>query len=463
MNSRIVPSGSRVGTLRFRLTGLATVVVALVLMVSAIAVLAVQRRQLVANLDASLQQRADTIARQLDGDRSTAFLNTNDEDRAVQLVALDGHVLAATPNLAGAPALPIEISDTREDSFGTWDDLPLEDDSYRVLSRTVQTTAGPAILHVAENSDDFEEAVLTLAIALAGTIPAVVAILAALIWWLTGRALEPVERMRAQVDSISAAHSGRRVDTSDRTDEISRLGATMNRMLDRLADANERQRRFVADAAHELRTPLTRIRTNLDVDLAHPDTADPAETISTVRQETITLQRLVDDLLHLARSDAGESPRLREPVDLDDIVMQEIRELRTMSQTPTIDATLVSAAHLYANPEHLRRAIRNVLTNAIRHARSSITVALREFDSEIELSVIDDGPGIPAEHRERIFERFARVQDARTVDDGGTGLGLAITRDIVESHGGTIVYEPDHDGACFVIRIPTGHDDLTEA
>lgn len=444
-----------VGSLRFRLTALATVVVALVLTITAVALSTVQRRQLLADLDAALEQRADLIAEDFAAAVASTPLNTNDEDRLIQLVADDGTILAATSNLAGAAALPDSLSDSRTQAIETRSDLPLEDDSYRVLSRRIDTAAGPAVLHVAENSDDLDDTVRNLQLALLITIPAVVATLAGLTWWLTGRTLKPVDRMRAQVDAISATNSAQRVDVTGRDDEIRRLGVTMNHMLDRLDEATARQRRFVADAAHELRTPLTRIRTNLEVDLAQPDTADPTATIATVREEAIGLQHLIDDLLHLARSDAGRTAAHLEPVDLDDIVMQEVRDIRSMHPMLRTDTTRVSAAHLDAVADDLRRAVRNLLTNAARHATSAITVDLSEAEGVVELSVADDGPGVPAAHRERIFERFTRVQDARTRDDGGSGLGLAITRAIVEGHGGTIAYTDGPDGgARFVVRIP---------
>ncbi len=448
------PPGAQ--SLRFRLTAVATIVVAAVLAITAVALVVVQRGQLTANLDASLQQRADVLNADFAVNVSPMLLSTNDEDRAVQLVSLDGVVLAATSNLAGQPPLATPPV-TTDEIIESRDDLPLDDDRYRFLSRRIQTAEGPAVLHVAENSDDLEDAIRTLTVALTVTIPTVVAILAAFIWWLTGRTLEPVDRMRAEVDSITTTNSDRRVQVPEHDDEISRLGVTMNRMLDRLADASDRQRRFVADAAHELRTPLTRMRANLDIDLAQPDTADPFGTIHTVREETIELQGLLDDLLHLARSDAGRTPRHREPVDLDDIVMDEIHDLRISHPELTIDASEVSAAHLHANPDQLRRAVRNVFANAARYAEHTATIALGESTSEIVLTVTDDGPGIPKEHRDRIFERFSRLQDARTRHEGGAGLGLAITRDIIENHGGTIYYDTGHhDGAHFVIKIPHG-------
>jgi signal transduction histidine kinase len=240
----------------------------------------------------------------------------------------------------------------------------------------------------------------------------------------------------------------------DRDDEIARLATTMNRMLDRLDESADRQRRFVADAAHELRTPLTRIRTDVEVDLAQPDNADPTATNNAIRQETIDLQHLIDDLLHLARSDSGHRARHDRALDLDDIVLAEIRQQRTTANV-SIDAGRVSAAHLSGDPGQLTRAVRNVLSNATRHAHRSVTVTLTELDHTIELTVADDGPGVPPHHQERIFERFAWVDDARTRLDGGTGLGLAITRDIIEAHGGSIAYDPEWAaGARFVVTLP---------
>jgi signal transduction histidine kinase len=440
-------------TLRFRLTALATVVVAVVLALTAVVLLLVQHRQLTAGLDASLTQRADTLTAAFADGIEVAHVAGDTQDRAVQLVGPDGGVLARTANLAGVPPLPGPPDGTGQ-VIRTRRDLPLEDDAYRVLTRSVDTAAGPAVLHVAEASGDLGDAMGVLTVSLAVTLPAVVALLAAMIWWLTGRALGPVEAIRAEVESITTAGSGHRVPVPVREDEIGDLATTMNRMLDRISDADERQRRFVADAAHELRTPLTRIRTTVEVDLAHPSRSDPPATNRTIREEAVALQGLIDDLLFLARSDAGHRSDHRETVDLDDIVMAEIRRQR-ITTTMRIDATGLGAACVEADPGHLTRAVRNLLDNATRHARSTVTVTLTERDGGIELTVTDDGPGVPPPHRDRIFDRFTRVDDARTSDDGGTGLGLAITKDIVTNHGGTIGYDTmwEH-GARFVVVLP---------
>jgi len=447
---------SQAGSLRFRLTAVATVVVATVLTVTALALIQLQRWQLLENLDASLEQRSQTIAGLVAEDPSATPLVTDDDDRAVQLVDDSGTVLAASANLRGVQPLPDPFGETdRTEHLATRDDLPLDDNAYRVLTTAITTAEGPAVLHVAETTDDMNDAIRLLGTALAASIPVIVAVLAGLMWWLTGRTLKPVDQIRTEVDAINDADSTKRLQAPQRDDEIGRLAHTMNRMLDRLHDAAERQRRFVGDAAHELRTPLTRIRTNLDVDLSQPENADLTATAHEVRQETIGLQRLIDDLLHLARSDAGQASRHRQTVDLDDIVMEEIREQRDATPAITIDAQEVSAASLDANPEHLARAVRNLLTNAAQHADTTVAVALREDDQQLVLTVTDDGPGVPVTHRDRIFERFARVDDARTRSDGGTGLGLAITKDIVNAHGGTINYDAGYTGgARFVISIP---------
>ncbi|MDH4278440.1 MAG: ATP-binding protein [Acidimicrobiia bacterium] len=444
----------RFGSLRFRLTALATIVVAIVLTVTAAALVNVQRRQLTANLDASLEQRADTITAELAEELPDEPFATNDEDRAVQLVDGQGSILATSTNLIGEAALPNPLGPNDAEMFLTRDDLPLEDDTYRVLTRRVDTRAGEAFLHVTENIDDLNGALNKLTTTLLVTVPLVMALLALVIWWLTGRTLGPVDTIRSQVDAISATNSQNRVDVPSRDDEITRLAVTMNRMLDRLDNAARQQRRFVADAAHELRTPLTRIRTDVEVDLSQPDNADPGATNAAVRDEVIELQSLIDDLLHLARSDAGRPLAAHRPVDLDDIVLAEVRQQRTITDID-IDTSGVSAAHLKGHGDQLARATRNLLSNAVRHANTGVAVTLHERADAIELAIADDGPGVPTEHRDRIFERFARIDGARTRNDGGTGLGLAITKDIIEYHGGTIAYDPSWtSGARFVITLP---------
>ena len=284
-------------------------------------------------------------------------------------------------------------------------------------------------------------------------VPLAVVVLAALVWLVVGRTLRPVERMRAEVASIGLAELDRRVPEPPGDDEIARLAVTMNEMLARLEHAARRQQRFVADASHELRTPLTRMRTELEVDERHPDEADPAATRRSVLEEIAGLQRLIDDLLVLARTD-GEPTRRAEPVDLDDLVLEEIR---AADGAPiSIDGHAVSAAQVVGDRDELRRVVRNLLDNARRHATTAVSVELTERGGQAVLVVADDGPGVPAERRDEVFERFSRLDEARSGGAGRAGLGLAIVHDIVVRHGGTVVVaDAPGGGARFVVALPS--------
>ncbi len=444
-------------TIRFRITALATVAVAVVLTIAAVALIMLVRIELFTNLDSSLEQRADTYESSFAsaaGAEVSLLLNSNDEDRAAQLVdQRTGDVIASTPNLVGvAPLLPPQA--TTSSSVRSTDVEGLEDDAFRVLSTPVAYASGPAVLHVVQNIDDLHDTIRYLSIALLVTVPAVVTLLAALVWWLVGRTLHPVEMIRTEVADISGTDLTRRVPVPEHLDEISRLAATMNEMLDRIDAASRRQRQFVADASHELRTPLTRIRTELEVDRNRPSLATPEATNATVLEETIGLQHLLDNLLFLARSDERQLPSFHRRIDLDDVVLREVTTLRPGAAL-AIDTTGVSAADMSGDRDQLARMVRNLLTNALRHARSRVVLELSATVDLITLSVSDDGPGIPAEARQRIFERFGRTDDARARVGGGAGLGLAIVQDIVERHDGHIRYEQWLSrGARFVVEFP---------
>ncbi len=444
------------GSVRFRVTALATVVTVVVLVVAAFAVLAAQRQQLTENLDDRLRQRADEVALLVrDGDVPPSLAGRTDEDIVAQVVTPTGEIEAQSPNIRRRR--PIASLDTIElGGSPHTEQLPIDrEDPFRFLARRVSTGSGVSLVLVAGNLDDVHESANTLRTSLFVAIPVIAVVLAALIWWLVGRTLRPVEAIRAEVAAIRGRNLDRRVPVPRGEDEIARLARTMNEMLDRLEDSTRRQERFVADASHELRSPLTRMRAELEVDVAHPGRADTAATERSVLDETVGLQRLVDDLLQLARSDAADAPATREPVDLDDLVLRQVRRLRADGRVE-VDITGVSAAQVEGDGEQLNRALRNVADNAARHARGRVTFTLTEDDETAVLTVADDGPGIPPEERDRVFERFARIDASRTAGDGGTGLGLAITREIVEGHGGSIVVDPAYGpGARFVLTIPT--------
>jgi signal transduction histidine kinase len=282
-------------------------------------------------------------------------------------------------------------------------------------------------------------------------VPFLVALVAAVTWLVAGRALHPVEAIRTRVAQIGAGDLHQRVPDPGTGDEVGRLAATMNRMLDRLQHSAARQRRFVSDASHELRSPLASLRVQLEVSLAHPDRADWPAVASGVLDEGVRLERLVDDLLALARADEGAVLAHTEELDLGEIVAEEAARVEGLA----VEAE-VEEARLRGDPLALRRVVRNLLDNARRHASTRIVLRVALEGEEVVAVVEDDGTGIPEAEREQVFERFARLEEGRDRDAGGTGLGLAVVREIVEAHGGTVVAEEGEEGgARLVVRLPT--------
>jgi signal transduction histidine kinase len=429
-------------SLRVRVTAVASLAVLVVLTVASVGLVTAQRAALVDALDETLDQRADEITARLRAGQAPAARDLGAEDVVVQVVQDEGTVVAASPGLGGD--LPRDT-----DSSPATVRLPGSDQTARLVT----ADAGGTTVLVAGSLEDVRESTTALAGSLLLAVPLSTAALAGIVWWAVGRALRPVEAIRARVEQITGAESDQRVPEPTAPDEIARLARTMNAMLGRLQRSAERQRRFVADASHELRSPLARIRAELEVDAAHPETADPVTTRASLLTETGRLQRLLDDLLLLARGDAGAlDPSCAGPVDLDDVVTRLVTEHR--GRQPRIDARGVRPVQVRGDGTQLGRAVANLLDNAVRHARSAITVTLTEDDGRAVLTVADDGPGIPAHERERAFERFTRLDDARSAD-GGAGLGLAIARDIAERHrGGLVLDTAAPDGARFVFTLP---------
>ena len=441
----------RFRSVRFRITAVATLIVAVVLSACAVIVVVVVKQQLEDNLDSSLAQRADQVEAATLIDPGTGLANTNQEDRFVQVLDAGGWVLFASANLAGRPAVVEPPSGDRAAS--THSDIPIEDDLYRVLARRYSVDGVDRFVVVGENVDDVRDAVNTLIAVLVLTIPCAVAVLACAVWWLVGRTLRPVEQIRREVDSISLDQLGRRVPGPGTGDEIDRLAVTMNEMLARLEESAARQRQFVGDASHELRSPLTRMRTTLEVDLAH-HADDLQATCNSTLDDVIVMQHLVDDLLFLARHDSLRLDDQRLLIDMDVVVEDEVRQLRETSRVE-IDTSRVSGAEVLGNRSQLSRVVRNLLSNATRLATQRVTVALSSGERDVELVIDDDGPGIPAADRNRVFERFVRLDEARTAADGGAGLGLSIAHDIVTAHAGSItISESSNGGARLTVCLP---------
>jgi signal transduction histidine kinase len=283
-------------------------------------------------------------------------------------------------------------------------------------------------------------------------------LLVALIGRIMGRALEPVERIRSEVDRITQVRGRGQITVPPSGDEISKLAQTMNQMLGRLDQADATTRRFVSDASHELRSPLATIRAAIEVSSAHRVGPDD-ERDELIRSEVLRMQRLVDDLLTLARADDG-IPMTSEEVDVDDIVDAEVRRLRATTNTRV--RASIEAARVVGDRARLEQVVRNLVDNAARHTVGEITLSVSTQGSWVVLCVDNEGEPIPVDQRDAVFERFTRLQESRERDTGGSGLGLAICRTLVSAHGGQVVATQTPTGNCrFEGRLPS-MDDSTD-
>ncbi len=282
-------------------------------------------------------------------------------------------------------------------------------------------------------------------------VPFLIVAVGGLTWLSVGRALRPVHLITGQAHAITASNLSQRVPVPAARDDIAELATTVNEMLGRLETSQHQHRQFVSDAAHELRSPVAASRVQLEVGLLHPASVDWRATAQRVLAEQERLGTLIDDLLALARLDENGVGPLA-PVDVVPILQEEMARCAraTCWEGPPTAVVLGSGPHL-------RRALRNVLDNADRYARSCVRVSVVVDATDVLVTVDDDGPGVPEDQRERIFERFTRLDEARGRDSGGGGLGLAIVRQIVDGHGGRVSCgESSTGGAVFPMRLRRG-------
>jgi signal transduction histidine kinase len=313
----------------------------------------------------------------------------------------------------------------------------------RVVAVKAGPPSDPQTVIVARPVSTVRESVAVVRTALLITYPLLIIILALLARRVVGAALRPVEELRAGAEAITGGGGGDRLPVPASQDEIHRLAVTLNGMLDRLAAARARQRAFVADAAHELRSPLTNMRTELEVAqrLGDPPSADD------LLIDVERLTRLVDDLLLLARADDAPGLARTEPVELG----QLLRETAERYSAARVPVTVAKGPPQWTagDPQALRHVVTNLVDNAVRHASSRVTLTSVPGG----FTVIDDGPGIAPEDRERVFERFTRLDDARARDAGGSGLGLAIVQELVRRHGGTVTLADAEPGVRAQVRL----------
>lgn len=357
----------------------------------------------------------------------------------VQIVDAAGRVRAGS---AGADRLvPILYPDERNalaDGDGTF--IPGDRIGFEGRARVVALAAGPpadrVTVLVARPTADLTNSVHVLRRTLLVMFPLLVIVLAVVAWRVVGATLRPVEALRAGAEDITGGARAGRLPVPDSRDEIHRLAVTLNDMLHRMDKARARQRAFVADAAHELRSPLTNMRTELEVAQRLPDTTDWPALTDDLLTDVDRLSRLVDDLLLLARADDATTrpaPRAVETVELGQLLGE------VADRYPAVEYERPAVPRpVHGDRDAIGRVVANLLDNAVRHANASVRLAVTADGAYQMISVSDDGPGIPAADRERVFDRFTRLDDARARDAGGSGLGLAIVRELVRRHGGTV-------------------------
>ena len=427
----------RGASIRLRITAIASAVVAVVLALGAVLFVLVMREALVDGVRTAAGNDASMIAERIYDSKEFSLTETelDTDDQLIQLVR-DGAVIAASKDAEElGPLAEREGSATVSIS---------DEDRYLVAA---EESRDDVLVVVGHDLSDVDESIAAIVPLVAVSIPALVALLAITTWIVVGRALRPVERMRVEVDEVTANRLDRRIPGADAPDELGRLAATMNRMLDRLDDSQRTQRRFISDASHELKSPLASLRQYAEVARSYPDRMTAAELTEAIDDEGGRLERIVRGMLVLARADEGSLHTAARAVDLDDLLLQEAQRLNA-STALAVDAA-IEPARINGDAELLAQVVRNLVDNASRHARSRVSLSLT---SRGMIVVDDDGPGIPQSERERVFERFVRLDDARARDAGGSGLGLAIVREIVGAHGGAVVVsESPLGGARFTV------------
>ncbi|MFB7219515.1 sensor histidine kinase [Streptomyces sp. NPDC056227] len=476
----------------------ATVVVAVALIGAGIAVLLVLRANLTDQAGLQAEVAAREVAGQLALDVPYGRLDLPDEEEhPVQVTDEDGRLVAAskdleavsgtgtdriTPNASPAPGSSGVGSGSDDDGGGDrhGGDDNRDDDAntpargevstddpdftngtatvdgdtadYRFAAVSATTSTGVTLtVHAGAPLATEQKAVGSVRAAMLIGLPVMLLVVAAVTWLVTRRALRPVEGIRAEMAAITASEDlSRRVPEPGSRDEIARLARTTNETLTALEASVGRQRRFVADASHELRSPIASLRTQLEVGAAHPELLDLRGAVA----DTVRLQALAADLLLLARLDAGERPG-NTLVDLGALVHEEVSQ-RTGDRIP-VAMSVPESGHLEVTGSRgqLARVIGNLLDNAERHAESSVAVSVFRDHGSVVVAVTDDGAGVPEPERERVFERFVRLDDARSRDEGGAGLGLPIARDVAHRHGGTLTAtRAAEGGARFALRLP---------
>ncbi len=440
-------------SLRLRLTVLTAAALAVALVVGAFALTAVLSRSRVAAVDGLLRDRMAVMTGLVEGDTLPGTLPTVEAGEIAQLLDAQGGVLASSPNASRTlPVIPAgDLAALRAQAGSGLLLTTTADDAYRRPSRlalravTYRGAAATAV--VTMPLGEVQGLLGALRVALIVVVPLLTALVGAALWLAVGRALHPVEQLRRAAAQVAASGGGGALPVPAADDELAALARTLNEMLDRLDRASARQRTFVADAAHELRSPLTALRATVDVARSHPGTWTVAELAAELEPEALRMQSLVDDLLLLAR--VGARPVREAVVDLR-AVADEVA-----GAPGRVPVHVEGTGRAGADTERVERVLRNLVDNAVRHAASRVRVVVGQGADGAVVTVEDDGHGVPPEDRERVFERFVRLDEAREREAGGAGLGLAIARELAREQGGDVTLADSAlGGLAASVRLP---------
>lgn len=452
------PTGSRWGIKRRSVLS-AVVVVGTALMAGAVLLLWLLQSALISTATTNLESRAADIASsitELDG-RGAQSVLTDDRrpGELSQVLDASGTVIAwSAGRLKDQPLSALRPADGVAQTERLAELSHLEDpDSYLLVARGLVVDGNSYTVMVAGPVQVQADTVRTVALFLVGATPAILIVVGVAVWVLVGRSLSTVERIREQVAGIDSRRLSDRVDIPPTGDEIARLATTMNTMLQRLDTSDTALRAFFSDASHELRSPLSTLVTSAEIARTDPTGQTWLDLQPTILSEVTRIQSLVEDLLTLAKADSQVLVDKRLEVDLEEILDLEIRRLRTVTRHRVIAA--IDPARVIGDEGRLTQVIRNLLDNAARHAVSTVRVGCRPGDGLVYLDVDNDGRPVAEDQRERIFERFVRLEESRTRDGGGSGLGLAIAAEIVHAHDGRISTTVSPDGWCrFSVLLP---------
>ncbi|WP_255491789.1 MULTISPECIES: ATP-binding protein [unclassified Actinotalea] len=468
------PRGQRRGlSLRLRLTLLTSGLLCVTLVVGAVLLTTVLSRERVAELDAAVRARAATLLVLVADDRLPDPLPVAEPGEIAQVLDAEGRVVATSSTASRTlPVLPrdeldrLRAASARSGAEGDAEGDAAEDvgagvrvvvtdaSAYDAAARVAVVPAelggAPVSVVVSVPLAEVQGLLRALAVALGGVVPLLTLLLGGVIWVVLGRVLAPVEALRRAAEQVARTGGPGSLPVVRADDEIGALARTLNDMLDRLEGAAARQRTFVADAAHELRSPIAALRAAVDVAREHPGSYAPGELADELAGEVLRLQHLVDDLLLLAR--VGSTSPARGVVDLRGAVADGLAVARAAARdADRVEVVVEGEGRALGDGPAVARVVRNLLDNALRHAASQVTVTVAAG----EVVVDDDGPGVPQEARERVFERFVRLAAARERDAGGSGLGLPIAREVARDHGGDVVLgEAAAGGLRAVLTLP---------